>query len=40
MDVSNAEEELGYKPQYDVHRLFESYKEEMKINRFAELHRI
>ena len=37
MDISNAKAELGYKPQYDVHRLFECYKEEMKINRFAEL---
>lgn len=37
MDVSNAVEELGYKPVYTVEKLFENYKEEMKINRFAEL---
>lgn len=37
MDVSNAERELGYKPQYDVKQLFEEYKKEMEQNRFAEL---
>ena len=37
MDVTNAKEELGYEPKYDVHKLFENYKEEMKVNRFAEL---
>ena len=37
MDITNAKKELGYEPQYDVHRLFEDYKEEMKVNRFAEL---
>lgn len=37
MDISNAVEELGYKPVYDCHKLFENYKEEMQINRFAEL---
>lgn len=37
MDVSNAKEELGYEPCYDVERLFEDYKNEMQINRFAEL---
>ena len=37
MDVSNAKEELGYEPQYDCLKLFESYKEEMAKNRFAEL---
>lgn len=37
MDIRNAKEELGYEPKYDVHKLFENYKEEMKINRFAEL---
>lgn len=37
MDVTNAKEELGYEPQYDVYKLFENYKEEMKINRFWEL---
>ena len=28
---------LGYEPQYDVVRMFEDFKEEMKYNRFAEL---
>jgi len=37
MDISNAIEELGYKPEYDCHKLFESYKEEMTQNRFLEL---
>lgn len=37
MDISNAERELGYKPEYDVHRLFEDYKKEMQIDRFLEL---
>ena len=37
MDVTNAKEELGYEPKYDVHKLFENYKEEMRVNRFAEL---
>ena len=37
MDISNAKEELGYEPQYDVKALFEAYKEEMKVNRFLEL---
>ncbi len=37
MDVQNAKDELGYEPKYDVVRLFEAYKEEMKYNRFAEL---
>lgn len=37
MDITNAREELGYEPQYDVHKLFENYKEEMQVNRFAEL---
>lgn len=37
MDVSNAKTELGYEPQYDCLRLFEDYKKEMSINRFAEL---
>lgn len=36
MDITNAKEELGYEPVYDVHRLFENYKEEMAINRFLE----
>ena len=37
MDITNAKEELGYEPQYDCQRLFEDYKNEMKINRFLEL---
>lgn len=37
MDISNAIEELGYKPVYDCRKLLESYKEEMKLNRFLEL---
>jgi UDP-glucose 4-epimerase len=37
MDIQNAKEELGYEPQYDCLRLFEDYREEMKINRFLEL---
>lgn len=40
MDVTNAKKELGYEPKYDVHKLFEAYKEEMKVNRFAELRNI
>ena len=36
MDITNAREELGYEPVYDVHKLFENYKEEMKIDRFLE----
>lgn len=39
MDVSNAINELGYKPKYTVKKLFENYKEEMEINRFKELRR-
>jgi UDP-glucose 4-epimerase len=37
MNVDNAKAELGYEPKYDVVSLFENYKEEMAINRFAEL---
>ena len=37
MDVENAKEELGYEPKYDVHKMFEDFKEEMKHNRFIEL---
>lgn len=37
MDIQNAKEELGYEPQYDCLRLFEDYREEMKIDRFLEL---
>ena len=35
MDIENAKEELGYVPEYDCRRLFEAYKEEMRLNRFA-----
>lgn len=37
MDITNAKEELGYEPEYDVHRLFENYKEEMALDRFIDL---
>ena len=37
MDISNAIEELGYKPEYDCKKLFEAYKREMELNRFKEL---
>ena len=39
MDVENAKEELGYMPKYDVIALFQNFKEEMEVNRFAELRR-
>ena len=29
--------ELGYEPKYDVVKLFENFKEEMKVDRFLEL---
>ena len=37
MNVDNAKKELGYEPVYTCKKLFENYKEEMQINRFAEL---
>ncbi len=37
MDVENAKQELGYEPQYDCRRLFEDYKKEMEVKRFADL---
>ena len=37
MDITNAKEELGYEPVYDVHKLYENYKEEMAVDRFVEL---
>ena len=37
MDISNAKSDLGYEPQYDCEKLFEAYKEEMKLNRFHDL---
>lgn len=36
MDIQNAIDELGYKPEYDVYKLYENYKEEMKVDRFLE----
>lgn len=36
-DISNAIEELGYKPEYDCEKLFMEYKKEMELNRFNEL---
>lgn len=37
MDISNAKKELGYEPKYNCRALFEDYKYEMSIKRFAEL---
>lgn len=37
MDVTKAREKLGYKPIYTVEKLFEDFRNEMKINRFSEL---
>jgi UDP-glucose 4-epimerase len=37
MNVDNAKAELGYEPRYDCLKLFQDFKEEMKINRFREL---
>jgi UDP-glucose 4-epimerase len=37
MDIVNAKDELGYVPQYDCRKLFEDYREEMKVSRFLEL---
>nr|WP_325191444.1 NAD(P)-dependent oxidoreductase [uncultured Selenomonas sp.] len=37
MNVDKAKRELGYAPVYDVRKLFEDYKNEMELNRFAEL---
>ncbi len=37
MDIDNAKKELGYIPQYSCRQLFEDYKKEMEIKRFAEL---
>lgn len=37
MNVDNAISELGYKPEYDVKRLFEEYKAEEEIGRFRDL---
>lgn len=37
MDITKAEEDLGYKPQYDYIDYLKDFKEEMELNRFAEL---
>lgn len=37
MDITNAKEELGYEPVYSCRDLFEDYKKEMEIQRFAKL---
>lgn len=37
MDISNAMKDLGYEPVYTCRKLFENFRDEMKINRFAEL---
>lgn len=37
MDVENAKLELGYSPQYDVVKLFEDFKAEMKAETFLSL---
>ena len=37
MDVQNAKDELGYEPKYGCRELFEAYKAEMAIDRFASL---
>lgn len=37
MDISNAINELGYNPKYNVKALFEDYKQEMELDRFKEL---
>ena len=37
MDITNAKDELGYEPVYDVHKLFEDYKYEETLDRFKEL---
>lgn len=37
MDITNAKDELGYEPKYDVEALFKDYKIEMEVNRFKAL---
>lgn len=37
MDIKNAKEELGYKPQYAYLDYLKDFKQEMEINRYAEL---
>ena len=37
MDVRNAKDELGYRPRFGCRELFEAYKAEMALDRFASL---
>lgn len=37
MDIENARTELGYEPVYSCRELFEDYRKEMEIQRFAKL---
>ena len=37
MDVQNAKDELGHEPRFGCRELFEAYKVEMAVNRFASL---
>ena len=37
MDIRNAEEDLGYKPQYTYLKYLEDYKKERELGRFNEL---
>lgn len=37
MDITNAQEELGYNPQYSYISYLEDFKKEMKINRYKDL---
>lgn len=37
MDITKAKDKLGYKPVYTVEKLFEDFRDEMKVNRFKEL---
>lgn len=39
MDITNAKEELGYEPKFSCRDLFENYKKEMELDRFADLRR-
>ena len=37
LDITNAVQELGYKPLYDVTKIFQDFKYEMEVNTFKEL---
>ncbi|KKE79882.1 NAD(P)-dependent oxidoreductase [Bacilli bacterium] len=37
MDIENAKEDLGYRPQYSYIDYLKDFKKEMKLNRFADL---